>query len=144
MISKYASQGNNNLSLPLWSQFYLFMVFNDNKNNLCCRCVQLFSSPWTIAGQAPLSMGFSRQECWSGLPCPPPGDLSNPGIKPMSPQSPAVGGGFFTTGATWPQLEVKFLGDGFLDMTVKVRAKRKYKKLTTRNDCTHSKIGLWW
>ena len=40
---------------------------------------------WTVALQAPLSMGFSRQEYWSGLPCPPPGDLSNPGIKPVSP-----------------------------------------------------------
>ena len=39
---------------------------------------------------APLSMGFSRQECWSGLPCPTPGDLPNPGNKPMSPESPAL------------------------------------------------------
>ena len=43
--------------------------------------VQLFTTPWTVAHQAPLSMGFSRQEYWSGLPCPPPGDLPNPGIK---------------------------------------------------------------
>ena len=42
-------------------------------------------SPWTVACQAPLSMGFSRQEYWNGLPCPPPGDLPNPGIKPRSP-----------------------------------------------------------
>ena len=41
--------------------------------------------PWTIARQVPLSIGFSRQEYWSGLPCPPPGDLPNPGIKPRSP-----------------------------------------------------------
>ena len=41
-------------------------------------------SPWTIACQAPLSMEFSRHEYWSGLPCPPPGDLPNPGIKPRS------------------------------------------------------------
>ena len=40
---------------------------------------------WTVARQAPLSMGFSRQECWSGLSCPPPGDLPDPGIKPGSP-----------------------------------------------------------
>ena len=46
--------------------------------------VQLFVTPWTIAHQAPPSMGFSRQEYLSQLPCPPPGDLSNPGIKPMS------------------------------------------------------------
>ena len=40
--------------------------------------------PWTVACQAPLSMGFSRQEYWSGLPCPPPGDLPNPGTEPRS------------------------------------------------------------
>ena len=49
------------------------------------RRVRLFATPWTIAHQAPLSMGFSRQEYWSGLPCPPPGDLPDPGIEPMSP-----------------------------------------------------------
>ena len=57
--------------------------------------------PMTIAFQAPLSMGFSRQEYWSGLSCPPPRDLPNTGIKPASPTSPALAGGFFTTGATW-------------------------------------------
>ena len=47
--------------------------------------VQLFASPWTVAYEAPLSMGFSRQESWSGLPFPSPGDLPNPGIEPRSP-----------------------------------------------------------
>ena len=47
--------------------------------------VQLFATPWGVARQAPLSMGFSRQEYWSGLPCPPPGELPDPGIKPRSP-----------------------------------------------------------
>ena len=47
--------------------------------------VQLFASPWTVACQAPLSMGFSRQKYWSGLPFPSPGNLPNPGIKPRSP-----------------------------------------------------------
>ena len=46
-------------------------------------------TPWTVALQAPLSMGFSRQEYWSGLPCPPPGDLPHPGIEPKSLMSPA-------------------------------------------------------
>ena len=46
---------------------------------------QLFVILWTVDPQAPLSMGFSRQEYWSGLPCPPPGDLPDPGIKPGSP-----------------------------------------------------------
>ena len=45
----------------------------------------LFATPWTVAHQAPVSMGFSRQEYWSGLPFPSPGDLPNPGIKPRSP-----------------------------------------------------------
>ena len=48
-------------------------------------CVQLFANLWTVAFQAPLSMGFSRQEYWSGLPFPSPGDLPDPGIKPGSP-----------------------------------------------------------
>ena len=48
-----------------------------------CR-VQLCVTPWTVARQAPLSVGFSKQEYWSGLPCPPPGDLPNPGIEPRS------------------------------------------------------------
>ena len=51
---------------------------------------------WTVAHQTPLSMGFSRQEYWSGLPCPPPGDLPNLGIKPASLMSPALADGFFT------------------------------------------------
>ncbi|CAI9152054.1 unnamed protein product [Rangifer tarandus platyrhynchus] len=53
-----------------------------------------FATPWTIAHQAPLSMEFSRQEYWSGLPFPSPGDLPDPGIEPMSP---VLACGFFTT-----------------------------------------------
>ena len=53
-------------------------------------CVQFFVTLWTGADQAPLSMGFSRQEYWSGLPCPPPGDLPELGIEPASPVSPAL------------------------------------------------------
>ena len=52
--------------------------------------VQLFETLWTVACQASLSMGFSWQEYWSGLPCPPPGDLPDPGIEPLSPESPAL------------------------------------------------------
>ena len=71
---------------------------------VCARissCVQLFATPWTIAHQAPLSMGFSWQECCSGLPFLSPADLPNPGIKFVSPESPALARGFFTTRATW-------------------------------------------
>ena len=55
---------------------------------------------WTVARQDPLSMGFSQQEHWSGLPCPPPGDLPNPGIEPTSFPSTTLTGGSFTTSAT--------------------------------------------
>ena len=57
--------------------------------------VQLFLTPWAAARQAPLSMEFPRQEYWSGLPFPPPGDLPNPGIKPISLAAPTFAGGFF-------------------------------------------------
>ena len=59
--------------------------------------VQLFATPWTADCQALLSMKFSKQEYFSGLPFPTPRDLPNPGIEPMSPASPALAGGFFTT-----------------------------------------------
>ena len=64
---------------------------------LSCSVVLLFATLWTVAYQAPLSMGFSRQEYWSGLPFSPPGDLLTPGIQPVSPASVALAGGFFTT-----------------------------------------------
>ena len=67
----------------------------------CFSCVALFASLWTVARQAPLSTGFSRQEHWRGLPCPPPRDLPDPGLEPTSLLSPALAGGFFTTCATW-------------------------------------------
>ena len=53
--------------------------------SVCASHSVMFVTPWTVAHQAPLSMGFSRQEYWSGLPFPSPGDLPNPGIKPGSP-----------------------------------------------------------
>ena len=56
--------------------------------------VQLFVTAWTVTHQSPLSVGFPRQEYWSGLPCPRPRDLPDPGIEPTSP---ALAGGFFTT-----------------------------------------------
>ena len=58
---------------------------------------QFFVTLWTVARQAPLSMGLSRQEYWSGLPCPPARDLPDPGIELVSLTSPALAGGFFTT-----------------------------------------------
>ena len=63
--------------------------------------VRFFVTLWTVSHQAPLSMEFSRQEYWSGLPCPPPGNLSNSGFEPMSLMSPALAGRFFITSDTW-------------------------------------------
>ena len=66
----------------------------------CCLVTKLhltFATPGTVALQAPLSMAFSRQEYWSGLPFPSPGDLLHPGIEPVSPVSLALAAGFFTT-----------------------------------------------
>ena len=63
--------------------------------------LQLFATLWTVALQAPLSVGFFRQQYWSVLPCPPPGDFLDPGIIPLSLRAPALAGGFFTTSAPW-------------------------------------------
>ena len=69
-----------------------------------CVCTQslghgrLCVTPWTVGHQAPLALGFPRQEYWGGLPCPPLGDLPHPGTEPMSPAAPALADEFFTTG----------------------------------------------
>ena len=81
-------------------------VFQNTNYCVCvCMCilsrVQLFAAPWTVACQASLSMGFFWQVCWSGLPFPPPGDISDPGLETSSLPSPSLAGGFFTTTATW-------------------------------------------
>ena len=67
----------------------------------CLSRVQLFATQWTVAHQTPLSIGFPKQEYWSGLPCPPPGDLPDPGMEPESLISPALAAGFFSTSTTW-------------------------------------------
>ena len=76
------------------------------KNNKKCSCwgtsvMSNLITIWTVVCQAPLFMELSRQEYQSGLPCPPPGDLPNPEIKPMSITSPALASRFFTTSNTW-------------------------------------------
>ena len=63
-------------------------------------CDQLFVTPWTVAYQALCPWGFSSQEYWSRLPCPPPGEVSDPGIEPIPLMSPALADRFFTTSAT--------------------------------------------
>ena len=100
---------------------HLFLGKNTliNLVHLLCRFshVRLFVTPWTVACQTLLSMGFSRQEYWNGLPCPPPGDLPNPGIKPVSLTSPTWAGGFFTTGANdKPRQQIKKQNHHFADI----------------------------
>ena len=73
--------------------------------------VRLFATLWTRALQVPLFMGFSRQESWSVLPCPPPGDLPDPGLKPAPLRSPALASGFFTTSTTW-EVHLSKTGNG--------------------------------
>ena len=73
--------------------------------------VHLCATLWTAACQAPLSMGFSRQECQSGLPSPSPGNLPNPGIEPVSFMSPASPGEFFITSATWEPIYFNMLSE---------------------------------
>ena len=84
---------------------------NPDREHMCmlsrCSCVRLCGTPWTVARHASLSMGFSRQEYWIGLPCPLPGDIPAPRIKPLFLLSPALGGGFFTTSITWEALAGK-------------------------------------
>ena len=96
-------------SSPAWK-----ILKSAHQGRTCSTCVLSHSEcptlcdPVTAARQPPLSMGFSKQEYWSGLPFPIPGDLPNPGIKPMSLSSPALAGGFFTTSATWEAWNVQF------------------------------------
>ena len=74
----------------------------------CFSCVQLCVTPMDYSPpEAPLSMGFSRQEYWIRLPCTAPGDLPNPGNKPMSLMFPALANGFFTTSTTWEALKMQ-------------------------------------
>ena len=68
-----------------------------------------FATPWTLDQQVPLSTGVPRQKYWSVLPFPPPWDLPNPGMEPMSLVSPALAGGFFTTSTTWETLYVEYI-----------------------------------
>ena len=87
------------------SLYIYFSIIYVNHGCVCmlshCSSVQLFVTSWTIACQAPLSIAFFRQEYWSRLPCPSPGDLIHPVIEPVSLTFPELAGRFFTTSATW-------------------------------------------
>ena len=89
------------LSDGMFQTGYSVSIWSPQCMPSCFSHVQLFVTLWTVAHQAPLSMGFSRQEYWNGLPFPSPGDLPHPGMEALSLLSPASASGFFTTSATW-------------------------------------------
>ena len=97
-------------------------------------------TPWTVAPQAPLSMGFPRQEHWSGLPFPSPGDLPNPGLEPTFLTSPSLAGGFFPASATW-EAHVSF----YIPISDVSESSSCFKSLPTSSidhffNCHHSNI----
>ena len=94
----YKHQGQRDTTEDLTRHYWLWKWKVKVKS---LNCVQLFATPWTVAYQASQSIGFSRQEYWSGLPCLPPGDLPKAGIEPVPLMSLALAGRFFTTSATW-------------------------------------------
>ena len=105
-LQKYSPLNfNTNAKAILWIKEKSFPQMVLKQLDVCVlshfSCIRLFVILWTITHQAFLSMGFYRQEQRNGLPCPPPGDLSHPGIKLMSLIFPALEGRFFTTSVTW-------------------------------------------
>ena len=92
--------------LPMFSRSFVVWGLMRACTLSCFRRLQLFVTPWTIARQAPLFMGFSRQEHWARLPFPSPGRLPGPGMELASLTPPALAGGFFTTSTTWQALQV--------------------------------------
>ena len=109
-VQSHMPESDISLSLSFPCHYLLSKVCVCAKLLQLLSCVQLFVTLWTVAHQAPLSMGFSRQEYWSELPCRPPGDLPDPGIKPTSLMSPALAAGFFTISVTWKALYLRYTG----------------------------------
>ena len=99
-------------------------LLQSTSSPLVCMCAKLLQScptlcnPWTVARQASLSMGFSRQEYWSGLPCTPPGDIPDPKIELTSARSPVLASRFFTTSTIWQQVDLNDALTVFTDLTV--------------------------
>ena len=96
-----AQGGRSGLNVSIFPGDSPASLFSSLRGVCVCVCVcsqvQVCATLWTAAPQAPLAMGSSRQEHWGGLPCPPPGDLPDPGMDPVSLESPALAGGFFTS-----------------------------------------------
>ena len=82
-----------------------FKILTEQVSHVCVlslfQSCLLFATLWAVAWKTPLTVGFSRQEYWNGLPCSSPRDLPNPGIEPVSLATPALAGGFFATSANW-------------------------------------------
>ena len=101
---------------------------------------------WMVAYQAPLSMGFSRQKYWSGLPFPPPGDLPDPGIKPTSLMSPALVAEFFTTSTTW---EAQHCSQEEKNLFSVGHMSKVHEKIPVSDNCTTCHMSssyslTWW
>ena len=111
----------------------------------CFSHVQLVATLWNITCQAPLSMGFCRQEDWSGLQCHPPGDLPDPGIEPMSPTSPALADMFFTTSTTWetPILSLKYTKCLDWETWIDYTQMTTYKRLPSKRSTLITEQNLW-
>ena len=116
-----------------------------HQTDTCVRAQAVSNSatPWTVAHQASLAMGLSRQEYWSGLPCPSPGDLPNSGIKPMSLVSPALAGRFFTSWAT-REIIVSFKMSAIIELYKLVQKQMKnYCDWARARVPTAQKTKLW-
>ena len=102
-------------------------VFSAPTPNLCAgvpgrfSCIRLFAAPWAIFPRLLCPWGFSRQESWRGWPCPPPGDLPDPGIEPTSLLTPTLASSFFTTSTTWEVPHNRTRDTGKTDVTFQTK-----------------------
>ena len=95
-----------------WKTMQSFLEMLKNRTSVCAKSPQscpTLCNPVDCSPPGPLPVGLSRQEYWSGLPCSPPGDCPNPGIKATPLMSPGLAGRFFTTSANWETPELKML-----------------------------------
>ena len=119
------------LKFPQIAFFLMYALGSDISYTLCTRakslqsCLILFSTPQAVAYEAPLSMGFSRQEYWSGLPHLLPGDLPDPGMETVSVTTPTLTGEFLTTSSAWEAQQTK----------MSAKKKKKKKKKVPVSDC---------